>query len=99
MDICFSNDTAPSFQNKYSITMQYVFLIPVAGVETKLILPRDRGSYGLPDILTFMFRHISDWLLQSSTFYNYDLETSLFAHFHKCPSTFPQIRITPGNTN
>lgn len=51
----------------------------------KLILPRDKGGYGLPDVLTFsqtiLFRHISDWLLGRSSFSNYQLEEALFAPY------------------
>lgn len=49
---------------------------------SKLILTRDRGGYGLPDILLFTqsthFRYISDWFLKRSTFSNYELELALF---------------------
>lgn len=48
---------------------------------SELTLPREKGGYGLPDILTFsqtiLFRHISDWLLCRSTFSNYTLEEAV----------------------
>lgn len=52
---------------------------------SKLILPREKGGFGLPDVLTFsqtlLFRHISDWLLGRSTFSNYHLEESIFSPY------------------
>lgn len=52
---------------------------------TKLILPRDKGGYSLPDVSIFsqtiLFRQILDWLLRHSSFSNYDLEEVLFLPF------------------
>lgn len=51
----------------------------------RLILPRNQGGYGLPDMLTFshsvLFRHISDWFLRRSTYSNYMLEENLFSPY------------------
>lgn len=52
---------------------------------SKLLLPKDMGGYGIPDILAFaqsvLFRHISDWFLQRSDYSNLDLETAIFAPY------------------
>lgn len=51
----------------------------------KLILTWEKGGYGLPDISAFshavLFRHISDSMLQRSSFSDYELEAALFSPF------------------
>lgn len=72
---------------------------------TKLTLPRDKGGYGLPDVLTFsqtiMFRHISDWLLGSSTFSDFTLDEAVFSPYspsallHLPKNTIPPQTLLP----
>lgn len=51
----------------------------------RLSLPKELGGFALPDVNYFAqaahFRHIVDWLLNSSTFSNFGLEQDLFAPY------------------
>lgn len=67
----------------------------------KLIMPREKGGYGLPDVLFYahsiQFRYISDWFLRRSTYTNHMLEMSLFAPFSPSALLHTPRHILPGH--